>query len=954
MSSYNTDDLVNCFNSLTMITKVLLFLLLALVTVVGQAQTNPKKELAVEVQDGFLNEPLEGVRVSICREDSTVLVDSVNSMVVKKANGKVDRIIHYATVNSDSHHFLFHAKRKGYSDAWQSVIVTDQKVETTWAAPIKMQKIQEMELDEVVVKATKVKMYHNGDTLVYNADAFNLPNGSMLDALIKQLPGVTMNKQGEIFVNGKKIDELLLGSQSFMSGKKDVLMQNLPYYTVKHIKVYDKQTDRSESLGWDIDPKKYVMDVNLKREYQRGYIANLEGAGGTKNRWLGRVFLLGFTDLWRYSVMGNVNNVNENRHIGEHDHWTPAKMPTSLLTTRSAAIDLDYQSRNKNVKNNFNADYTSTSNDNELRVNTENFLGNTINTSTSEALNNNSSQKLSLDNRLVLNKPFYNDYHTIFIYQRHHGGGFSLFNQLDEQDSLTASMRTRNISKGHVWSIQQEISGIFNLNKEKRTTLDYGLFFRHSADQSWDAKRYSTWQNTTRVDAIRHNANDIRSQQTSLMPSMSITFNSIVKNITLNVGENFQYFDNKSHDYLYHPDTLMLPSQLDMLEAITDPANSYDSRQKTYRNTINLSLSKKGSYHHEGNDLIKITYDQIAFHLKVPIVHQSFDYQRGIIDTLARQTEFFFIPSLQLRHVWPGGKNQASFRIAYNQEEADLTNKINYRDDSQPLIVVLGNPHLKGRMNTDLRAEFSSHNYQHQQMFSVSASANFVHRATAESMSYDARTGVYTYMPKNVSGAYQYNGNISFSSSLDKNQYWSWQTNFDAGYDHSVDYTMLSGETESHRNVVNTTTLHDGAFLQWNKGSLNLRAVGDITWRHSTGKMRDFTTLNAWDYHYGLIASYTIPILKTSVAADGTMYSRRGYGSSALNTDDFVLNASLSQTFLKGKLIARVEAFDLLHQLSSMKYEVNAQGRTETWFRSLPHYIMFHLVYHWNKNPKKH
>ena len=104
------------------------------------------------------------------------------------------------------------------------------------------------------------------------------------------------------------------------------------------------------------------------------------------------------------------------------------------------------------------------------------------------------------------------------------------------------------------------------------------------------------------------------------------------------------------------------------------------------------------------------------------------------------------------------------------------------------------------------------------------------------------------------------------------------------------------------------------------------------------------------------------------------MYSRRGYGSSELNTDDFVLNASFSQPFFKGKLIARIEAFErlrvlckqseqvragerssgiLLHQLSNTQYTVNAQGRTETSYRSLPHYVMAHLVYHWNKNPKK-
>ena len=67
---------------------------------------------------------------------------------------------------------------------------------------------------------------------------------------------------------------------------------------------------------------------------------------------------------------------------------------------------------------------------------------------------------------------------------------------------------------------------------------------------------------------------------------------------------------------------------------------------------------------------------------------------------------------------------------------------------------------------------------------------------------------------------------------------------------------------------------------------------------------------------------YTIPKLKATLSVDANMYSRRGYGSSELNTGDFVLNTSLSQPFLKGKLIARIEAFDLLHQLSNTQYAV--------------------------------
>ena len=188
---------------------------------------------------------------------------------------------------------------------------------------------------------------------------------------------------------------------------------------------------------------------------------------------------------------------------------------------------------------------------------------------------------------------------------------------------------------------------------------------------------------------------------------------------------------------------------------------------------------------------------------------------------------------------------------------------------------------------------------------------------------------------------------------LDKSRHWTAESTLDGRFVHWLDHAMVDGSDESSLNAVNTLTLHENTYIQYNKGALNVRATGDIRWRNSRGQMVDFETLNAFDYRYGLSARYTIPRLNTTLSADGNMYSRRGYGSSELNTDDFVLNASVSQPFLKGKLIARIEAFDLLHQLSNTQYSVNAQGRTETWYRSLPHYVMLHLVYHWNKNPKK-
>lgn len=75
-------------------------------------------------------------------------------------------------------------------------------------------------LGEVVVTATKVKFYNKGDTLVFNADAFELAEGSMLDALVSQLPGVELKENGQIYVNGRFVENLLLNGKDFFQRRQ--------------------------------------------------------------------------------------------------------------------------------------------------------------------------------------------------------------------------------------------------------------------------------------------------------------------------------------------------------------------------------------------------------------------------------------------------------------------------------------------------------------------------------------------------------------------------------------------------------------------------------------------------------------------------------------------------------------------------------------------------------------
>ncbi len=957
---FGEQEMIRCGFSNNNTPQIYMFMYMKIITImlalVVSISTQAQSLVFGTVQDAFLKTPLPEAKVSLLlAADSTVVIDSIPVTKKFRDDGTVREAQFMIKPEKKTCKYLLRGSLDGYEYGYlpltidvsnEGAIMLDDALE--------LRKVRQVNLHEVTVTATKVKMYYRGDTIVYDATAFKLPDGSMLDDLIHQMPGVTIDEYGQIFVNGRKIDELQLGSRSFMRGNSKVLMENLPYYTVKDIKVYDQDTDLNRALNAQVEKKKFVMDVNLKPEHQIGYIANVEAAGGTMERWLGRGFLLGFTKHTRYTLLGNSNNVNESRHIGRSDHWTPDAVPQSLLTTHSAAGEIDYQSADKNVQENLTADFTSTREEGEMVMSKELFLqGNPLQTIHQNSLAK--VQRLKVGNRFKYIKPkgFKFDSDAAFNYRSYSGNSSILMEQF--VDSLTIRQRTDGFNDGKAWGangytrIQPILKDIGKIHQYFRftTSVDY------SSDENERAQRYRLEKFVSPSTTNQHNASDYSMRKLSVNTPIYYSLGGNMNTVSLDI--NPSYSREKIHDWLYHPDTLLLASQIDMLRTMTDHANSYDSKLQTYKAGITLYLHRSQQMPTTSNKWgLAVTEPLIDLYLTFTPMHERLNYQRGMIDTCATRNTMRLDQRLEIK-LFPK-KDYLSpilLRIHHYEQNSPLINQIAFRDDAAPTVVRLGNPNLKPWNSvTYIKGEYRNFRKTRCE-YHATLHAGYIHQDVSQAVSFNPITGVYTYRPENIHGIYDIKANGGVLLMLDRERHWTAESTVDGRFVHWLDHAMVDGADESSLNAVNTLTLHDNAYIQYNKGTLNIRATGDIRWRHSEGKMYDFETLNATDFQYGLSARYTLPRLNTTFSADGTMYSRRGYGSSELNTDDFVLNASISQPFLKGKLIARIEAFDLLHQLSNTQYTVNAQGRTETWYRSLPHYVMVHLVYHWNKNPKR-
>lgn len=150
-----------------------------------------------------------------------------------------------------------------------------------------------------------------------------------------------------------------------------------------------------------------------------------------------------------------------------------------------------------------------------------------------------------------------------------------------------------------------------------------------------------------------------------------------------------------------------------------------------------------------------------------------------------------------------------------------------------------------------------------------------------------------------------------------------------------------------------TVNLRDLLTLRYTEKNTKVRLLGELRWRRTWGHRESSPSISAYDYRYGVIAQQSIPAWNTSINVDATMNSRRGYSTSAMNKDEMIVNASITQTVMKGKLKFTLEAHDLFNQFSNKTYEVNAQGRTESWYRVAPHYVMLRVGYNFYVGAKR-
>lgn len=876
----------------------------------------------------------------------------------------------------------------GYKTVYKNITVNLPKSMERWFFEDILMQEDAKALQEVVVKATRVKMVMRGDTLVYNADAFNLSQGSMLDELIRQMPGARL-KDGVITIQGKRVSSLLVDGRRFFNGDPKLALSHLPAYTVDKVKVYDHAGEASRLMGRDMGDKECVVDVNLKKRFKHGISGEAAMAGGTHERYYENVDILGFGKKNNIHLSGYFANVGPSPATIGNDM---EQMRSGMGLPRNGEIEASYQRKGKTFDDESSVAFSITPSTihHEQRTSRQTFLtgGDVYGGSNTYDREKTSKSVVTLSWGKRLKKQIMK---ALLKYSGSHGTSnnrsrsASFLASPDWADDLLDSLfqprfsnrlrditinrqgsegRGRNYSDLLAFHLSDRI-GIGKGTDNFANMLKLDLYGSHSKDNQlgYALNRYDYFGTNPRQDH-RHEYTERPNENTNLEAGMS--FGRLltpkadkINTLFLNVDYKMMYNYRSANNSLFRLDRLahynadhyplgVLPSSRDELKAVLDATNSDHSTNHEIRNMLTLRSTYTRTNAQGGPKI------SIKALLPLDFAYEKLRFFRQKQFEKSRNSLLMF-PSVRSALEWNDstGTRELSFEYTLRQNQRDLMSMLDVRSDANPLYVTLGNPDLKKAFSHDfsLRYAITSMRVYHP-ITSFNLNYGFVQNALATSVSYDKATGVTTSKPVNINGNWNCGLNVNHSRALDKNDKWNLTTMFSFSYNNSVDLMSVAGKGQERSRVrtfnnlgaIDVTWSPDRKFII----SSNTMANNYI----ATGSRADFTKVNAWDISETLTSAAKLPWnleLKTML----TFNKRGGYNDTQMNTTNRLLNASLTKTLLQNKLSIALHAYDLLHDVKSVRFELNEQGRSETWTNSIPSFVMLRVGYKFTGGMKR-
>ena len=936
--------------------KSILMMLLLLVSIASFAQ---ERLVSGAIIDRDTKDPVEQVTVQLLKTDSTYVTGAISNEkglfhLNAPENGK----------------YLLKITSVGYKPTVKRVVIEQDKNLVLGNVVVGADAIM---LKGAVVTAMAQKVTLKEDTFVYNSAAYRTPEGSVVEELVKRLPGAEVSDDGTIKINGKEVKKILVDGKEFMTGDTKTALKNLPTSIIDKIKAYDEKSDLSKVTGIDDGEEQTVLDFNVKKGMNKGLMSNIDLGIGNKDRYSARGMGGYFNSNNHFMLFGNANNTSD-RGFGGGGPRRGFGGGNGLNASKMLAANYNYEEKNK-FKFNTSLRWNHSDGDVWSRRSSENFMGSS--SSFSNSLNQNFSRSDSWNGNIrlewmpdtmtnILFRPSIswttNDSRSTGISASYNQDPYQYsddplsdeaIEKMDEDDAVVNTQRSVSLNN----SKNNNIRGMLQLNR-KLNNKGRNVTLRMDAKYTDKDSKSISLQNA-HLYLVQNEAGLDSTYQTNrynLTPSKDYSYSAqatysepLWKATFLQLSYKFTYSYSKSDRSTYDFSKYSFDGINPEYGAWGNYLGRLDGGLGDYRDDKLSRYSEYRNYTHDIQVMMRFVRQKYNLNFGVMIQPQRSkfiqDYQGKYVDTVRTVTNVS--PTLDFRYRF---SKMSNLRVNYRgtTSQPSISQLLNIVDDSDPLNVSMGNPGLKPSFTQNFRLFYNNFVQNHNKGVMTYINFSTTSNSISNKVTYDETTGGRITRPENINGNWNVMGAFMFNCSIDSAGVWNINTDTNLGYNHYVSYLSLDKSQDSQKNTTQNTTWNERLSLSYRNDWLELSLDGTLAYNHAKNKLQPNSNLDTWQFSYGPSMTLTAP-WGTSLNTSLSCSSRRGYSDASMNTDEFVWNAQLSQGFLKGKpLTVMLQFYDLLHQQSTFSRAISSVSRTDTEYNAINSYAMLHVVYRMN------
>jgi len=936
-------------------------ILLGLSLMLAATMTYAQGALTGKIVDNDSGEPVMSATVSLLKTDST--------MVTGVASGQDGTFSLRAPSNG---RYIVRITYVGYLPQYRSVSVSGNQALGTFS--LKANAIL-LKGAEVTKNAAKVTV--KDDTFMYNAAAYRTPEGSVMEELVKKVPGAEVSDDGTLKINGKEVKKIKVDGKEFFTGDTKTAMKNLPTSVIERLKVYDEKSDLSKVTGIDDGNETTVLDVQMKRGMNRGTFGNIMLGYGTEKRYSTRAMAATFKDNFRLMAMGNANNVNDRGFPGGGGRFGGGRQ--GLTATKMGGLNFNYEKKDK-LKWDGSVRWNHSDGDAYSKTASENFVATagsfansisqrysrsnswnanmrvewkpdtmtnitfrpTASWSTSDGLNTSTSASFNKDPYLYLTDPL------------------TQLMTMDDTDSIRVNFRNnRSLS----YSKSTNMNGQLQLNR-KLSSDGRNLTLRLTGGYS-DSKSNNLSTSQVTLYQLRNYLGTADStyftNRYNLTPSKTWNYTAqltysepIMKATFLQFSYQFEYRHNESDRNTYDfSDPLSLAQSF--FNGGTMDYRQWDTflgpvgNWQTHRDDSLSRYSQYDNYIHELSLQLRVIREKYNFNVGVRFEPQSNKFRQDYfgVDTTVTRNVLNWSPTLDFRYRFSKISN---LRINYRgrSSQPSISQMLIITDNSDPLNITMGNPSLKPSFTNSFNFWYNNYIEKHQRAIMANLAFSTTSNSISNLVTYNEQTGGRITRPENISGNWNTNGRFMFNTAVDTAGYWNVNTWTDFGYEHRVGYVSLDRKSSSQRNTTFTTTVGERLAGSYRNSWIEVELNGALNYTHTRNLLQTNNNLDTWQFSYGGSIHLTAP-WGTQLNTSMNMNSRRGYTDKSLNTNELIWNAQISHSFLRGKpLSVMLQFYDILQRQSNFSRSITAMSRSDVEYNAINSYVMLSATYRFN------